>query len=67
MRQIAGEALQTEKQESLKDSVDRDNRRQELQKHISALQMKVHKEKQLNKQVQLNTELKKLKKELEDL
>lgn len=67
VRQIAGDVLQTEKQERLKDSVDRDNRRQELQKQITALQLKVRKEKQLNKQVRLNTELKKLKKELEDL
>ena len=67
VRQIAGDALQAEKQESLKDSVERDNRRQELQKQIAILQQKVRKEKQLNKQVQLNTELKKLKKELEDL
>lgn len=67
VRQIAGDVLQTKKQESLKDSVDRDNRRQELQKQITALQLKVRKEKQLNKQVRLNIELKKLKKELEDL
>ena len=40
---------------------------EELQKQIAVLQQKVRKEKQLNKQVQLNTELKKLKKELEDL
>ena len=67
VRQIAGDVLQAEKQESLKDSVDRDNRRQELQKQIAALQLKVRKEKQLNKQVQLNSELKKLKLELEKL
>lgn len=67
VRQIAGDVLQAEKQESLKESVDRDNRRQELQKQISALQIKVRKEKQFNKQMQLNTELKKLKSELEDL
>lgn len=67
VRQIAGDALQAEKTESLKESVNRDNRRQELQKQIAALQQKVRKEKQLNKQVQLNTELKKLKKELEAL
>lgn len=67
VRQIAGDALQAEKTETLKESVDRDNRRQELQKQIAVLQQKVRKEKQLNKQVQLNTELKKLKKELEDL
>lgn len=67
VRQIAGGALQAENQESMKDSVERDNRRQELQKQITVLQQKVRKEKQLNKQVRLNTELKKLKKELEDL
>ena len=67
VRQIAGDALQAEKQESLKDSVIRDIRRQELQKQITALQLKVRKEKQLNKQVLLNAELKKLKNELEDL
>ena len=66
-RQIAGDALQAEKQESLKDSVERDNRRQVLQKQITALQGKERKEKQLNKQVQLNTELKKLRKELDTL
>ena len=69
VRQIAGDALRSEasKPESLKESVERDNRRQELEKQIAALQTKVRKEKQLNKQVQLNAELKKLKKELEVL
>ena len=67
VRQIAGEALQTERQESLKESVERDNRRQELQKQIAVLQQKIRKEKQLNKQMQLNTELKKLRKEWEAL
>lgn len=67
--QIAGDALRSDmgKTESLKESVERDNRRQELEKQIAALQTKVRKEKQLNKQVQLNAELKKLKKELEVL
>ena len=69
VRQIAGDALRSEdgKTESLKESVERDNRRQELEKQIAALQKKVRKEKQLTKQVQLNAELKKLKKALEDL
>lgn len=65
VRQIAGDALQTDSDESLKESVERDAKRQLLEKQISALQAKVRKEKQLNKQVQLNAELKKLKKELE--
>ena len=69
VRQIAGDALRSEegKTESLKESVERDNRRQELEKQVAALQTKVRKEKQLNKQVQLNAELKKLRKELEEI
>lgn len=69
VRQIAGDALRSEtgKTESLKESVERDNRRQELEKQISALQTKVRKEKQLNKQVKLNAELKKRKNELEKI
>ena len=67
VRQIAGDALQMEKQESLKESVNRDIRRQKLQKQIAVLQQKVRKEKQLNKQMKLNNELKKLKKELSQI
>lgn len=67
VRQIAGDALQTEEDESLKESVERYERRQQVEKQIIALQAKIRKEKQLNKQVQLNSELKKLKKELEVL
>ena len=67
VRQIAGDVLQADSAETLKESVERDARRQELQKQITMLQAKVRKEKQLNKQVQLNTELKKLKKELDEL
>lgn len=42
VRQIAGDALRSEdgKTESLKESVERDNRRQELEKQIAALQKK---------------------------
>jgi hypothetical protein len=67
VRQIAGDVLKTDSDESLKESVERDARKQLLEKQISALQVKVRKEKQLNKQVQLNTELKALKKELASL
>ena len=67
VRQIAGETLTSSAGETLKESVERDARRQELQKQIAALQVKVRREKQLNKQVQLNAELKRLKKELEEL
>ena len=67
VRQIAGDALQTDSNESLKESVERDVKRQQLEKQIAVLQAKVRKEKQLNKQVQLNTELNKIKKELEEV
>lgn len=69
VRQIAGSALQAERGagESLKESVERDARRRELERRIAALQAKVRRERQLNKQVRLNAELKELKKELEAL
>lgn len=66
VRQIAGDKLKPEDAgESLKESVARDEQKQALQKQIATLQAKIRKEKQLNKQMQMNTELKKLKKELE--
>ena len=68
VRQIAGEKLKTETAgESLKETVARDEQKQALQKQIATLQAKIRKEKQLNKQMQMNNELKKLKKELESL
>lgn len=66
VRQIAGETL-SQTGETLKESVERDEHRKELQKQIAALQVKVRRERQLNKQVQLNAELKRLKKDLEVL
>ena len=66
VRQIAGEALQQDgSNETLKELVERNERRKKLEKQIAALQAKIRKEKQLNKQVQLNAELKRLRKELE--
>lgn len=69
VRQIAGQALKMEgeRPESLKESVERDNRRRELERQIAALQAKIRKERQLNKQVQMSAELRSLKKQLEEL
>lgn len=68
VRQIAGEVLQAATpQESLKESVARDDRRDALQKQINKLQAKIRKEKQLNRQMEMNAELKKLRRELEKL
>lgn len=63
-RQIAGDALADNKQESLGDSVERELKRQVLQKKIKALEGKIRKEKQFNRQMKMNGELKQLKKEL---
>ena len=68
VRQIAGETLQKMvSDESLKDSVARSEQKGLLQKQILALESKIRKEKQLNKQIQINNELKKLKRDLEEL
>ncbi len=68
VRQIAGDVLQAATpQESLKESVARDDRRDALQKQINKLQAKIRKEKQLNRQMEMNAELKKLRRELEEL
>lgn len=68
VRQIAGGKLKAETSgESLKESVARDEQKQALQKQIDTLKAKIRKEKQLNKQMEMNKELKKLKKELEAL
>ena len=68
VRQIAGETLQKMvSDESLKDSVARSEQKELLQKQILALESKIRKEKQLNKQMQINNELKKLKRNLEEL
>ena len=61
VRQIAGDVLQAATpHESLKGSDD-------LQKQLNKLQAKIRKEKQLNRQMEMNTELKKLRKELEEI
>jgi hypothetical protein len=67
VRQIAGESLALTGTESLHESVERDLRRQQLQKQITALENKIRREKQLNRQVELNAEWKKLRRELEAL
>ena len=64
VRQVAGDALQAGTGESLQASVARDERRQQLEKQIAALESKMRKEKQLNRRMEINAELKKLRKEL---
>lgn len=65
--QIAGDTLQASGNTSLQDTVKRDEKVKTLQKQIETLQAKIRKEKQLNVQMKLNAELKRLKKELEEI
>ena len=67
VRQIAGDALKNVNDESLKESVEREKKREQLKKQIAVLEAKMRKEKQFNKQVEMNGQLKRLKKELEGL
>ena len=73
IRQIAGERLlakesgETVAPASIKDAIDRDNMIQKLKKQIDTLETKIKSEKQFNKQVKLNADLKMLKKELDEL
>ena len=62
-RQISGGRLGTDG--DIEEAVDRDKIRQKLEREIAALEKKLLREKQFNKQVQMNTELKQLKKEME--
>ena len=67
MRQIAGDKLQTDSGESLKESVERDEKKKQLEKQIAALENKMRREKQLNRRMEMNAEMKRLRKEIDFL
>lgn len=68
VRQIAGNNLKIKNSgEDLIESIERNEKKKILQKQINKLQDKIRKEKQLNKQMRMNDDLKKLKIELEAL
>ena len=67
VRQIAGDKLQADSGESLKESVERDEKKKQLEKQIATLESKMRKEKQLNRRMEMNAELKRLRKSLEVL
>ena len=64
VQQIAGEALFPTQGETLQASVARDEAKRKLEKQIAALEGKMRKEKQLNRRMEINAELKRLRKEL---
>lgn len=67
VRQIAGDALKADSGESLKASVERDEKKKQLEKQIAALENKMRREKQLNRQMEMNAELKRLREIVEGL
>lgn len=64
VRQIAGEYLNRQSEETLKQSIVKADEKAKLQKQVMALENRIRKEKQFNKKVELNMELKRLKNEL---
>jgi len=64
---LPGDVLNTDSGESLKEAVDREKNQRALEKKIAALEAKIRKEKQLNRQLELNMALKKIKIEMEEL
>ena len=63
VRQIAGDALTADSGESLRESVERDDKKKLLEKQIAALESKMRRERQLNRRMEMNAELKELRRE----
>ena len=66
VRQIAGDALSSEPGETIKESVERNEAKRQLEKRIATLETKMRKEKQLNRRMEMNAELHLLMKQLHD-
>ena len=65
VRQTAGEALAANCGETLKESVERSQQAEQLRKKIAALENRMRRERQLNRQMEIRAELKKIINELE--
>ena len=61
IRQIAGDLLTGNENTTLKDSVERQKRREQIEKQIAALEARMKKEKQLNRKMELKAEIKRVK------
>ena len=66
IRQIAGEGLSRGEDITLKESVEQQERREQLEKRIAALEVRIKKEKQLNRKMELKAEIKRFQSELEE-
>ena len=67
VRQIAGDALGAGESTSLKDSVEQQKQREQLEKQIVALEAKIRKEKQPKKKFEMVRKIKMLKERLKDV
>ena len=61
IRQIAGDRLTGDENATLKESVEQQKQREQIEKRIAALEVKMKKEKQLNRKMELKAEIKKLR------
>ena len=61
IRQIAGDRLVGNENTTLKESVEQQKQREQIEKQIVALETKMKKEKQLNRKMELKAEIKKLR------
>ena len=61
IRQIAGDSLSGGEDTTLKESVEHQKKREQLEKQIATLEAKMKKEKQLNRKMELKAEIEKLK------
>ncbi len=66
VRQIAGDKLQMDSEENLKESIERNEKKEQLERQIAMLERKMLRERQLNRQMEMNAELKKLRKVVEE-
>jgi len=64
IRQIAGNSLNGKEHTTLKESIEQQKKREQLEKQIATLEAKIRKEKQLNRLMEINAELKQLKNEV---
>ncbi len=64
IRQIAGNSLSSGEDTTLKESVEQQKHREQLEKQIATLEVKMKKEKQFNRKMELKAEIKKLQSEL---
>ena len=67
VRQIAGKKIEATAAGNLQTDVERSERKRQLQKQIDDLQAKIRKEKQFNRQVELNAEVKRLQNILQSI